>query len=93
MTSYDDIDDDWEDDYDDDIDTEDDSEPTVPCPHCRREIHEDSPRCPYCEEYISTLDSTGVKPWWIYLGVGVCLFIVCLWMFPGLFMGLWLRFL
>ena len=79
MPRYDDNDE-WDEDYDDDIDTDDDEEPTIPCPHCRQQIHEDAPRCPYCERYISTEDAPPVrKPWWIYLGVIVCLYLVYCW--------------
>ena len=42
-------DEDWPDDWDD--------EPTMPCPHCRREILEDAERCPYCERYLSREDA------------------------------------
>jgi len=74
---------DWEDeDFDDDYDQEDDDEPTVPCPYCRREIHEEAQRCPYCEKYISGEDAPLTrKPWWIYLTVGICLIIALRWIF------------
>ncbi len=72
-----------EDDSDeDDIDDypEDEDEATVPCPYCQRAIHEDAQRCPYCERYISEEDTPGrAKPWWIVLGVVVCLYIVFRW--------------
>lgn len=57
---------DWNDgdDYDsDDPETypaglyDDDGPATVPCPHCRAEILEDSERCPRCGEYISGEDA------------------------------------
>jgi hypothetical protein len=71
------------DDFDDDFDEEhpdDDDEPTVPCPYCKREIHEDCQRCPYCEHYISAEDApAGRKPWWIVVGVILCLYIVFRW--------------
>lgn len=55
-------------------------EPTVPCPYCRREIHEDAQRCPYCEQYISAEDAPAwQKPWWLLLGVAICLLIVLSW--------------
>jgi hypothetical protein len=58
----------------------DDEEPTVPCPYCRREIHEDSPCCPYCESYISQEDAPlSRKPWWLIAGVVLGLFVVYLW--------------
>ena len=57
-----------------------DDEPTVPCPYCRREIHEESQRCPHCGQYISQEDAPpGPKPWWLIVGVLLCLFVVYLW--------------
>lgn len=59
-------DEDWGDgdDYDpDDPETypaglyDDDGPATVPCPHCRAEILEDSERCPRCGEYLSREDA------------------------------------
>ena len=72
-------DDELDDDYDVEADDLDD-EPTVPCPYCRREVHEDAQRCPYCERYISAEDAPGApKPWWLWAGVIVCLAIILLW--------------
>jgi hypothetical protein len=63
---------------------EDDDEPTVPCPYCRRQVLEDSPRCPYCENYISAEDApSGAKPWWLIVGFLACALIVLLWIFRG----------
>jgi len=76
---WDDSDDEY-DQYDDDIDTEDDDEPTVPCPYCRREIHEEAEQCPYCEQYISAEDAPPArKPWWLLGGVVVCLYLIYRW--------------
>lgn len=58
----------------------DEDEPTVPCPHCRKEIHEDAQRCPYCEQYVTEEDTpTRGKPWWLILGVAACLYAVYRW--------------
>jgi hypothetical protein len=57
-----------------------DSVDTVPCPYCRRLVPEDAPHCPYCQRYISQEDAPpGPKPWWLVLGVFVCVLIVVLW--------------
>lgn len=75
----------WDDDWDEDeeIDSyDDDDEPTIPCPWCSREIHEDSQRCPYCERYVSDEDTPPArKPWWIIVGSIVGLYICYRWIF------------
>ena len=58
----------------------DDDEPTVACPFCRRQIHEDSEQCPYCENYLTRDDFANArKPWWMLAFVALCLYIVYLW--------------
>ncbi len=55
-------------------------EPTVLCPYCRREMFEDSPRCPHCGQYISAEDSPPIrKSWWLVIGVLLCLVAVAVW--------------
>jgi hypothetical protein len=74
---WEDEDEDWNEAFGDD-DSDDDS--TVPCPYCDRSIPEDVPRCPYCEKYISEEDAPVVrKPWWMIVGVLVCLYIIYRW--------------
>ena len=59
---------------------EDDEEPTIPCPYCGAEIHEDSLRCPRCEHYLSDEDAPmSRKPWWIVIGAVLCLYAVYRW--------------
>ena len=73
---------DWDDEWDESSPVEDvdDDEPTIPCPYCRHEIHEDSERCPYCEQYLSREEAPpGAKPWWLIAGVVLSLLVVCLW--------------
>ena len=61
-------------------DDNEDEDTTVPCPHCRRPIYEDSPRCPHCGNYISEEDTVpGRKPWWIILEVSLALYVVYRW--------------
>lgn len=65
--------DEWEDDAEGD-------DSTIECPYCRKEIHEDSERCPHCESYISREDMPAShKPWWIILGALAGLFVVYKW--------------
>jgi predicted nucleic acid-binding Zn ribbon protein len=62
----------------------DDDEPTVACPYCGEEIHEDSPRCPHCENYLSQEDAPATatnKPWWFLLGAGLGLLVFLRWLF------------
>lgn len=65
----------WDDDRDDRDDGDDsDAEPTVPCPFCREEILEDTPRCPACGNFISTEDQRGPeKPAWVIVTALICL--------------------
>jgi hypothetical protein len=79
MSWHPDDDEEWEAEESDDRWDEDD-EPTIPCPYCRREIHEDSLRCPHCEHYLSAEDvPPDRKPWWIILGVLACLAAIATW--------------
>ena len=74
--------DDFDDDLDDDLDGDSDDEPTVPCPSCGQEFLEDSPRCPYCERYISAEDLAGSqKPPWVIVTALACLGIAIWWIF------------
>lgn len=77
---------DWEDEgeeeYGDDYDS--DEEPTVPCPFCKAEILEDSPRCPSCERFISDDDhATSTKPVWVIATALVLLGIAIWWAFKA----------
>ena len=69
---------DWdEDDFDEATDQD---EPTIACPYCRKEIHEDSQQCPYCQRYISAEDaSRRPKSWLIIIGAALCLYVVYRW--------------
>ncbi len=78
-------DDAWDDESEEDLDDADwsdadDGEPTVPCPYCGREIHEEAPRCPHCGSYISAEDAPPQrKPWWLVVGVVAALYAVYRW--------------
>ena len=82
------FDDDWEDKAEDLLDESDEldivdeglEEPTVECPYCDEPIHEETQCCPYCGTYISEEDRTARRPpWWIALGVVVCLYLIYRW--------------
>lgn len=40
--------------------------PTVDCPHCGREVLEESPRCPHCENYLSREDAPPQPRSWFW---------------------------
>jgi hypothetical protein len=68
----------WDDTEADEPADEDDD--TVPCPYCKKPVHEDAERCPHCESYISAEDTPPThKPWWIIIGAAACLGVVYLW--------------
>lgn len=48
----------------------------TPCPYCKRQIPEDTPRCPYCGCYVSEEDAPRRRSWlWI---IAVLLLVVLL---------------
>ena len=77
--------------HDDGVDYEDDELPdgvyhddewaTVPCPYCRAEIAEGSPRCPRCENWISREERPGSPKtwfWWAMMALAVACALVWL---------------
>jgi hypothetical protein len=64
----------------DDADDSSESETeTLPCPHCLRSVYEDAERCPSCGAYLSREDAPARRPWWMVLGVLICLAVVLGW--------------
>ena len=75
-------DDQVQDDEESELWDDEDAAPTMACPYCGAEIHDDSELCPFCENYISREDApASAKPLWIVLGVVLCLLLVLLWIF------------
>lgn len=73
----------------DEGDWDDDDDVAIPCPYCRRQIHEDAQRCPYCEQYLSDEDAPQrPQPLWIIAAAVVCLFLMLFLAFPSLFLRL-----
>jgi endogenous inhibitor of DNA gyrase (YacG/DUF329 family) len=60
-------------------DSDDDDDATDPCPHCGEPVYDDAERCPYCGRYLSREDVRESKPWWVVLGVMMCLAMVTWW--------------
>ena len=76
-------DEDWDDDSDRDEDADfpdfGDDEPMIPCPHCGLDIHDEAERCPHCDNTCRRKCAPARKPWWIIVGVAVCLYVVYRW--------------
>ena len=54
---------------------------TIECPHCQEEIYDESVRCPHCGQYLSQEDAPRRRaPWWIWVGVAACLYVVYRWL-------------
>ena len=64
---------------------EDEDDPTVPCPKCRKPIHEDSEICHHCGQYIVVQQS---NPGWVFW---VATILVGL-MMASIFGFMWLRY-
>jgi hypothetical protein len=65
--------------YPDEPDDDEDDDETVPCPHCFRSVYEGAERCPGCGSYLSREDAPRGHPWWVVVGVLVCLVVVLRW--------------
>ena len=63
--------------YGDDPDAE---STTFPCPHCFHTVYDGTERCPGCGNYLSVEDAPARRPWWLVVGVLVCLIVVIGWM-------------
>lgn len=60
-------------------DEDDEDAETVLCPYCLRPVYEDAERCPGCGHYLSREDRPSRHPWWLIVGVLVCLVVVLRW--------------
>ena len=60
---------------------DDDDNATIACPHCGADVYDDAEQCPACGQYLSQEDAPAkTPPWWILIGVAICLVIAILWM-------------
>jgi len=59
---------------------DDDGPPEIPCPHCGRDVLEDSEQCPSCGMYLSKEDSPGpsLSGLWKYVAI-LALLAVLVW--------------
>ncbi len=58
----------------------DDEVVTIPCPHCRRPIWEESVACEHCGKFVTAEARPWRREWWLILGVVACLVCVYLWL-------------
>ncbi len=54
---------------------------TIPCPYCKRDIHEEAERCPYCENHLSQEDAPFHIPLWLRVGALLGLAAALTWVF------------
>jgi hypothetical protein len=63
-------------------DPDETDEGRMPCPHCLAVIWDESERCPACGRYLSEEDTPRRHPWWVVLGVLICLALALYWIWP-----------
>ena len=49
---------------------ENDESEVLLCPSCGQLVHEDTPKCPYCGDWITPLAASAARPIWVRV-VGV----------------------
>jgi len=54
-----------------DLDHDDDDEPAIPCPNCRRLIHESAECCPWCGEWVIHAHTPAAwqRPWLLVVAI------------------------
>jgi predicted nucleic acid-binding Zn ribbon protein len=67
------------DDLEDSVFPEGDDDETTPCPHCLHPVYDDGEWCSRCGQYLSREDAPSRHPWWLVVGVLVCLMVVLSW--------------
>lgn len=51
----------------------------IRCPWCKREMSEDSVRCPHCGSYISAEDAPVTRAWWWWAAVVLLIALIIAW--------------
>ena len=60
-----------------DMDDDDDAAAdTLPCPHCKKLVYEQTEACPHCGTYLSLEKRAARKPPWFIITVVVCLAVI-----------------
>ncbi len=63
-----------------DQDREDDGEPSIPCPFCKKPIHEDADVCPRCGNFVGGDDAPRPRvPLFVWIGVILAALCVLTW--------------
>lgn len=75
-------DDEWMDDqWDDEVDEADDF--LTSCPHCGKQIYDESEQCPHCRMFITDNDLAyrgwHLKPIWVYLTIVIIILMIASW--------------
>jgi endogenous inhibitor of DNA gyrase (YacG/DUF329 family) len=63
-------------------DVDDDGE-TVPCPFCKKPIHEDADICPRCGNYVGGTDAPRHVPMFVWVGLVLAGLCVLTWVLFG----------
>ena len=56
-----------------------DPEESVPCPFCKKLIHEDADVCPRCRNFVGAADVSRRVPMVIWIGVALAILCVLVW--------------
>ena len=56
-----------------------DAEETVPCPFCKKPIHEDVDVCPKCGNFVGSADASRRVPLIVWVGAVLALLCVLVW--------------
>lgn len=60
-----------------------DDDERADCPYCGERTYQGSEQCPACGQYLSAEDTPARRPWWIVLGLLVCLAMAVGWAVSG----------
>ena len=62
---------------------------TATCPNCRKTIYDDTPRCPYCGQYISSRQLLGSGGTVKFIGIALLFLALAMFIISWLFSPPW----